>query len=407
MTPNKSKNHINSFLNNQIEPNPFPSISLNKKKLNKILSSHPTPLFVTDRAIINYQFNSIDQALNQHWGENHAVAYSLKTNYHLIKPIKKLGAWAEVVSDHELKLAYQHQFSPQSIIYNGPLKSKTSLIKSLSHKSIVNVDNFQELNTILSLRNKIKKIEICLRLNPYKHDYRFGFPIDSQTTLKTVNLIQETKQIKLVGFHTHLGSDINKLSIYSFAATAIAHFINSLDRELVSSIKYLDIGGGFPSSGLKPYYYKKWQPEPISNYIKIISKIIKPIFSQQNLPKLITEPGRYLTDDSTIFITKIINLKHTPRGQVLTTNGAITMLPLIYYRPQIVKLYSHKLSLKQSFLQKSLVYGSTCKQDDILYQKPLPAAKINDYLIFFCTGAYNLNLSPDFIFNKPKTYFIN
>jgi len=71
MTPNKSKN--------QRELNPFPSVSLNIKKLNEILSSHPTPLFVSDRTIINRQFNDIDQALNQHWGENHAVAYSLKT----------------------------------------------------------------------------------------------------------------------------------------------------------------------------------------------------------------------------------------------------------------------------------------------------------------------------------------
>jgi len=71
MTPNKSKN--------QRELNPFPSVGLNIKKLNEILSSHPTPLFVSDRTIINRQFNDIDQALNQHWGENHAVAYSLKT----------------------------------------------------------------------------------------------------------------------------------------------------------------------------------------------------------------------------------------------------------------------------------------------------------------------------------------
>jgi len=338
------------------------------------------------------------------------VQFSLlitKTNYDLVRPIKKLGSWAEIVSSREFELAYQYRFSPQLIIYNGPLKSKASLIKSLSHKVIVNVDNPQELNTILSLMNKIKKIEICLRLNPYKHDYRFGFPINSQATLNTINLIKKSKQIKIVGFHTHLGSDINKLSIYSYAASSIARFLNSLDLKLISSIKYLDIGGGFPSGGLKPYYYKKWQPEPINNYIKAICKIIKPVFNQQNLPKLIVEPGRYLTDDSTIFITKIVDSKDTSRGQVLSADGAITMLPLIYYRPQIVKLYSNKLTLRQSLPQKSLVYGSTCKQDDILYQKPLPAAGINDYLFFFCTGAYNLNLSPDFIFDKPKTYFIN
>lgn len=386
---------------------PFPSIGQNKKKLIQIISSHPTPFFVSDRTIINRQFSDTNKALNQHWGQNHAVAYSLKTNYDLILPIKNLGAWAEVVSSRELELAFQYQFSPQSIIYNGPLKSKASLIKSLNNKTIVNVDNLQELNTILSLKDQINKIEICLRLNLYKHDYRFGFPINSQITLKTINLIKKFKQIKLVGFHTHLGSDINKLSIYSHAAVSITRFLKSLDTKLISSIKYLDIGGGFPSNGLKPYYYKIWQPEPINNYIKTISRTIKPVFDQQNLPKLIVEPGRYLTDDSTIFMTKIVDLKDTPHGQILTADGAITMLPLIYYRPQIVRLYSNKFTLKQSLPRKSLVYGSTCKQDDILYKKPLPAAEINDYLIFFCTGAYNLNLSPDFIFDKPKTYFIN
>jgi diaminopimelate decarboxylase len=211
----------------------------------------------------------------------------------------------------------------------------------------------------------------------------------------------------LAGFHFHIGSDINKLSVYSYAAVSLVRFLKSLDQKLILGVKYLDIGGGFPAGGLKPFYYKEWYPEPIGHYIKTVAKIIKPVFKRKNLPKLIVEPGRYLTDDSTMFITKIINCTNTPHGQVLTADGAITMLPLIYYRPQIVRLYSSGLVLKTSALQKSLVYGSTCKQDDVLHQKPLPAAKVNDYLFFFCTGAYNLNLSPAFIFNKPKTCFIN
>lgn len=386
--------------------NLFPEITANKKKLKQILSACPTPMFVSDRSIIQKRFNDLDQALNQYWGANHATAYSLKTNYDLIAPIKKLGAWAEVVSGREFELALKHDFPPDSIIYNGPFKTPESLEKALSSKIIVNVDNAREFYTIVSLAKKFKKVEICLRLNLYKRDYRFGLPVNSPETQKIIDIIRRSKQINLVGFHFHIGSDINKLSAYSYAARATSRFLKSLDQKLISGIKYFDIGGGFPSGGLRPFYYKEWQPKPIGHYIKAVTKIIRPVFNRQNLPKLIVEPGRYLTDDSTVFVTKIINHKAASHGQVLTVDGAITMLPLIYYRPQIVKLYSSELILKEISTQKSLVYGSTCKQDDILYQKPLPAAKVGDYLIFFCTGAYNLNLSPVFIFDLPKTYFI-
>ena len=53
----------------------------------------------------------------------------------------------------------------------------------------------------------------------------------------------------------------------------------------------------------------------------------------------------------------------------------------------------------------TIVYGASCQEIDILYQGNFPKVSPNDLIIFCCCGAYNQNMTPDFIFRKPETYF--
>jgi diaminopimelate decarboxylase len=78
------------------------------------------------------------------------------------------------------------------------------------------------------------------------------------------------------------------------------------------------------------------------------------------------------------------------------------MLPLVQYRPQIVKLYDKDLNEKKSRIIKTVVYGASCRENDILYNQTLPKANVGDFLIYFITGAYNQNMASEFIFGKPE-----
>jgi hypothetical protein len=37
----------------------------------------------------------------------------------------------------------------------------------------------------------------------------------------------------------------------------------------------------------------------------------------------------------------------------------------------------------------------------VLHEGPLPKVRVGDFLVYYAVGAYNANLSPDFIFETP------
>ena len=63
--------------------------------------------------------------------KNAIVGYSVKTNStpYCLSKAKEFGAYAEVVSHDEYELAQFCGFTPDRIIYNGPMKSKETFLK--------------------------------------------------------------------------------------------------------------------------------------------------------------------------------------------------------------------------------------------------------------------------------------
>jgi diaminopimelate decarboxylase len=88
-------------------------------------------------------------------------------------------------------------------------------------------------------------------------------------------------------------------------------------------------------------------------------------------------------------------------GEVVVSNGAITMIPLTHYCPQIVRGLSDGLELRSAPNLATVAHGCSCREDDVLYEGPLPEIHVGDYLVHYAAGAYNSNLSPDFIFETP------
>lgn len=390
--------------------NKFPKIDQRRRQIEKLLNKNSTPLFIADKVLLLEQLKQLEKALKKHW-KNYQIAYSFKTNYEIAKSniFKKRSLWAEVVSDKEYKMAKKIGFNGKQIIFNGPYKTNNALLQTLKDRALIFVDNFNELDRLLKISRSLKKNhQIGLRLNTkisHLGESRFGFSIDRGEAKQAVKKIMASENIKLVGFHMHIGTDVDNPLCYREATRSLIKFIKSNISNL-TDIKFLDLGGGFPASGLQPLHRKKWNPSPIEDYIKVITKELIQLFPNQK-PLLILEPGRYLVDDVVIFITKVINSEHSKEKQILTTNAAITMLPLAYYRPQIVKVFNKNLKEKRGPTIDSIVYGASCREDDVLHQSQLPKTEIDDFIIYYVTGAYNLNMGSDFIFNKPKLSIIN
>lgn len=388
--------------------NRLPNVYKKRKNILNILKSSPTPFFLADSTILEKRLKDLTSIPKTNWG-NYQIAYSFKTNYEIakLKNLKINGFWAEIVSGYEYQMAKKLGYEGHEIIFNGPHKTDADLKTALNEGTLIFIDNFEELRRIKKITMSQKReFQIGIRIRsqiPNLKLSRFGFLVEEEETTRVVNIINKDPFLSLVGLHTHIGSDIDSPASYKKAANDMANFIKAKVTNYKNDIKYLDFGGGFPASGLAPYGKKNWNPRLLNAYIEAITGELKNVFRAKN-PTLILEPGRYLVDDAVLFVTKIIDYKDAKRVQVLTTDATITMLPLVHYRPQVVKLYSKSLSERQGPFVDSVVYGSSCREEDILYKNRLPKAQIGDLLIFYVTGAYNQNMASEFIFKKPNCY---
>lgn len=373
--------------NNQIL-NFFPKISFK----NSVFSQ--TPFFYTDVNLVKKRYQDLEKSLNFNWSKEHVIAFSFKTNYEVIDEIKKeLDISAEIVSAMEYKMAKEFKFPNSKIIYNGP--NKANLSEIIKQKYIlINLDNQSEIDQIIKNKNQIK-CQLGIRLNSNLKKSRFGFNIENGDAQNIIDQLQKN-QININGLHIHLGFYSPPI-FYRQISQKIIQLIQKNNLKL----NYLDFGGGFPSHGLKPYGFKKYIIPPISEYINQICSPLNVFYkNKDNNPTIIIEPGRFLVDDSTVFITKIVHSQIIKNQQTITVDATNQMLSSVWFRPQIVKIFP--LHKKKTI--NTIVYGSSCQEDDILYRGKLPITKLNDLLVFYCVGAYNQNMSNNFIFKKPKSF---
>ncbi len=147
-------------------------------------------------------------------------------------------------------------------------------------------------------------------------------------------------------------------------------------------IKVIDIGGGFES----PMFIKK--------DFKIKEAISK--FFNNNKLELYIEPGRSISNDASLIITKVIRNKKTSLADYLAVDIAtnyLIPLPLAYY-PVI--------SQKPGVLKKYSVVDGICSTAGVINKKTfLPETKEGDLLLILNCGAYTYNMYEHFYSLRP------
>ena len=98
--------------------------------------------FVFDEEKFKLNLRSLHKAFSEYYPKVQ-IGYSYKTNYtpKVCSIAHSEGALAEVVSEMEVDMALIHLNDKSQIIYNGPVKSRSSLKKVIAVNGIVNVDN--------------------------------------------------------------------------------------------------------------------------------------------------------------------------------------------------------------------------------------------------------------------------
>ena len=391
--------------------------NISETEVNILSQKYGTPLFIFSANKIKSNIGAFESSFKDKY-PNVIVAYSYKVNAlpEVLKLIHSKGAWAEVSSGFEYDLAKRLGLSADSIIFNGPYKTKQELARALDEGSLINVDHFDEIMQLEQIANESgKTIDIGIRLNMEvgidQLPDRFGFNIESGEAKHIVERCSEKGILNIIALHVHLTSYIienesednmpakgikliwpKDNEAYRKASEKIVHFGNEIKQEFGLNIKYLDLGGGFPTvNDLSPY----------------VDAIVEPIleeFKDSDLPTLILEPGRAIVSDAADLITTVIAQKDLAGGQkAIVVDAGINVLPTSYWKSQEIKYFGHP----DNTPEETIVYGPLCLQTDIVSKTRLPELGVGERLLIKNVGSYNIPQSSTFIFPKPAVLLLN
>ena len=390
---------------------------MNEKKLNTILinskvkniiKAHDTPFFIFFPNIMKKKIDDLKASLKKNYS-NSQITYSVKTNYlpFVVKKAYSFGAYPECISGFEILIVKKLNLLNKDVVINGPLKSEEDLIKLSKLGCRINIDNFTELEIVQKVAMKLNLIlEIGIRIYTKlgkKTWSRFGFNLDNQEATKVAKIVKKKMpNLKIVGLHMHIGTNILDTKIYKNASSAVSKFAYFLGKNNLIDLKYLDLGGGFATNlPFKDYKKKIWNVPTTNQYIKAISNPIKKIFKNK-LPKLILEPGRFLVDESFFLVTKVKRLRGKTLDSVILDAG-VNILPSGKYR----KHNFFKINNKNKKIKKYNLYGPLCMQSDC-FRNNIKLNELNkdDVLYTSYAGAYSFSQSWNFIqFSPPVLAF--
>ncbi|MBI5143624.1 MAG: diaminopimelate decarboxylase, partial [Candidatus Omnitrophica bacterium] len=153
------------------------------------------------------------------------------------------------------------------------------------------------------------------------------------------------------------------------------------------SIDYFNIGGGL---GI---IYSIENPQTAKGF----AKKVLPLLKRSGL-KIILEPGRFISGNSGILVTKVLYTKRTPRRKFIIVDSGMNDLirPSLYEAyHKIVPVRAHYDASKTS--EKVDVVGPICESGDFLGRdRYLPRLDNGDLLAVMGAGAYGFTMSSNY-----------
>ena len=379
-----------------------------------LIKEYGSPLFVISEKTIRATIKKARKAFEARYPRIQ-FAWSYKTNYlnAVCSIFHQEGSWAEVVSGFEYDKAIALGVNGKKIIFNGPEKKEEDLSKAIQNDSLIHIDHLDEFYTIVELAGVLgKKPRVAVRVNMDTGVYpmwdRFGFNYENGQAWDVINKIMHSGKAELVGLHCHIGTFMLAPSAYAIAATKLADLALAIERKYNHEIKYIDLGGGFPSKNtLKGAYLPGTDTNPtFDDFAEAISSaLLNSNFKKDNLPLLILETGRALIDEAGFLLGSVIANKRSSTGRRNTIiDIGVNLLFTSYW-------YDHKITPAQSFThytEETCVYGPLCMNIDVIRESAeLPLLNRGDHVVIHNTGAYNLTQWMQFIALRPNVLLID
>ncbi len=360
-----------------------------------LASAFGTPLYLYDETDLSQRIETYVQAFG---AENIAIAAKAFLTGRLLQLAQEAGLGLDVVSEGELEFALRLGFPAERIIMHGLYKPPSAL-RTAARQDIgfVVVESPGEVEELVRIaRQEKSKVRVLLRLAPavdvHTHPSlatgapasQFGVPIADGQALETVRqLIAAEDAIDFKGYHMHVGSQIAMLDPFISGAAAVADFARTVWSETGRWPEVLDLGGGL---GISP------DSPPPSALREAYETTLAGILADGPMPRLMTEPGRFIVSPPGVTIYHIVQRKTAADGRTyLIVDGGMSdgPRPALYgAEPEVA------VSPRRGGEEVVDIAGMHCESGDIVRRDVrVTRAEVGDLLIVFDTGAYNHSMA--------------
>ena len=359
----------------------------------RIAAAVGTPFYVYSAAGLAARYRHFADAFA---AERPLICYSVKANSNLavLRLFAGLGAGADIVSEGELRRALAAGIPPRRIIFSGVGKTAPELEAALAARiHQVNVESVPELRRLSGLAAaRGVTSPVAIRVNPDvaasthpkiatgRKDDKFGIAIDE--TVAACRLAAELPGTEPVGLAVHIGSQLTDLDPYRRAFERLAGVVVEL-RAAGLTVGRIDLGGGLGIG-----YHGERAPE-LADYAQLVRRIFAPLDLA-----LAFEPGRVLTAEAGLLITKIVYVKEGLNKRCVVVDAAMNDL----LRPALYGAWHDILPVRRPFagapLSPADLVGPVCEAGDAFavdrHQPPLAEG---DLLAVAAAGAYGAVMS--------------
>ena len=361
----------------------------------QLFKDQATPFYYYNMELLKQTLSSLNKASQKY---NYHVHYAFKanTNNEILELIQSYGLGADCVSGNEVSKAIATKFPSSKIAFAGVGKSDKEINTALDQDIFCfNCESLPEMEVINELAEKKSKIaSIALRINPNvnakTHHYittgleenKFGI---NRWELEDVLLrLQDLKNLKLIGLHFHIGSQITDLSAFK----SLCLRVNEIQQWFYSRhiiVDHINVGGGL---GID---YENPDENAIPDFQSFF-QLFHELLELRPKQELHFELGRAITAQCGTLISKVLYIKKGIKTNFAIIDAGMTEL----IRPALYQAY-HKvenITTSESENEKYDVVGPICESSDCFGKAiVLPHTKRGDLLAIRSTGAYGEVLS--------------
>ena len=381
-------------------------------KLTDLAQEYGTPLFVIDEA----DFRSRCQETAAAFGGGVNVHYAAKAFLctEIARWIDQEGLSLDVCSGGELAVALNADFPPERITLHGNNKSVAELTAAVKagvgHVVLDSMIEIDRLDAIAGEAGIVQDVLVRLTVGVEAHthefistaheDQKFGLSVASGAAMAAVRQVFAADHLRLVGLHSHIGSQIFDVAGFEIAAHRVIGLLRDIVAEFgvdkTAQVSTVDLGGGLGISYLAPD-----DPPPIAELADKLSAIVRNESAAVGLPtpRLVVEPGRAIAGPGTITLYEVgtvkdVDVSATATRRYVSVDGGMSdnIRTALYDAQYDVRLVSR---LSDAPATQARLVGKHCETGDILVRDAWVPDDVGpgDLLATAATGAYCYSLS--------------